>query len=1646
LGFTTLLTACGMPSEGEDAVRGEPTVMDQALANSSCRPTVPPESQPGAPTGQDLICTGPWEYRPSCYKLSNTSACTHIGYYEQACQVDGTCDHSTRTTRTYTDRRASGQTVRVEDCNSANRPRCVAEESSGYTESCQAQANNLVQSLRNQGQEDAKFPLAILVARSTGNRVTGAPVTTSESGPGWTSTTTTTKWTESCEITLNNVVSAWTNSQHPECGKVPSTCPDYSRPKYDYCRAIAHGYENDPATCDGLPGFGVRYSAGGLSQYALASTVDTMADTREGSGLLNRPRCLTADDTLYAQVETKYTRLVTQLDAPVPPGVSGAALKLELVKALKLLFELHAGDPAFDSNVQAGGYATRRERVLALYTAYPEINHFFRVDPTVDFTWNLDAPVPHMSPDTFSVRWTGFVEAFQTGTYVFHVKWDDVVRLWVDGQLVLDRPGYEGDVWRQVSLPLTQGLHAVKLEHVESIGPASIRLHWQPPGATAVTVVPAARLYTPDQQQHGLLGEYFDNADFTSDTCSTGLPAPSASVPATQELLGTLTLCQRMLDGNVSATAASAVLDLCTASVTALQQLPATGLDREAYWTAYDDIVSRLLLKALPGMATTLGSEARITELRQKLIAIQRWYGLARARETSSAAPSPELLARTSEVMQAFWKGAWIKDELSLSATNPTEAEAVRARVLSDGFVADRQVLLAAFGEGGTPPLTGAPLLYLLDDSLRGLNERLLDVSRLHDMGCRFMTCTTRSTATSQLWNVLANLNDLTAFQARISAAANVSSDWKRVFNRMASGHGAFRSAVEDALGLSAGGYTASALFTHPVTGPAMSLTAMLHEAQARATGYAVNGLFTAENDRTLKVGLDQQKQAAIVNELNRIIGDLDTGVSSYNANRLSLVQGLLAQLQNQSGQASLENKHLLLGERLKTLNKDLNALRVGKAVEEARLGDFMDGFQALYPAIAEQGQAMLKAEKSLQVKDRGRGGPEDGLLGLAERDPQNLSQPFKLSPSVGSQLVIQVSGRWAPTCALGLTQGPAGTLVRVKTDPPGEAPIMTGPEGYSVTSSQDTYTAKANETVDSQGNYSNATNADSFCGGFNVSIFGIGLGGVNSCMNSEVGTTWNRTWNTSYSKGSNTHSTFSAARGVRSLLAPFPDEPVGSLLLVETVPGKTGRSDIRSVRVLQSPATSVLVTSESDFYLVVNDAVSVNGTQTQACSAWMAPESRLDVKIAHLSPLAAESTLVTTAMVSGLAKVKADGQLYAAQGRLLPSQINSLRTKAFSDFFQSCNCTSLEAYPESLRTLFSAFVEKALVDVEREVELVNLERQLREVALEMQALEDELVNAQTQSRLLALTPAWALRNLDGTVLRVKLEALDEVMSQWLAPSVRILYPSTLTNFTASELNLLNTLTQVDPTSAGTDIVALAQTAKQAAQAVETRLSATRIGSPASQVLDVVVSIPKPGVTPATLYRKMDPAQAKAIWSEILANRNFTVTLTPEHLYSLSGGQKLLPCNQMTPVIRSMVLLGVLPNNNASDPYTIPLGLTRSMRFPTVSSLYQYDFATPAYLGPSAQVLFGTLSDPTSPVATRLDNYLSGSSVATGLSPFNSYHVDLQSFVANYPPSNPDVISPSNPMAKINELLVAFRLETRQEAPGVKAPGVQRCQ
>jgi hypothetical protein len=61
-----------------------------------------------------------------------------------------------------------------------------------------------------------------------------------------------------------------------------------------------------------------------------------------------------------------------------------------------------------------------------------------RIDPTIDFDWGQGSPIAGIAADTFSVRWTGEIIPRYSEIYTFYATSDDGVRLWVNGQRIVN--------------------------------------------------------------------------------------------------------------------------------------------------------------------------------------------------------------------------------------------------------------------------------------------------------------------------------------------------------------------------------------------------------------------------------------------------------------------------------------------------------------------------------------------------------------------------------------------------------------------------------------------------------------------------------------------------------------------------------------------------------------------------------------------------------------------------------------------------------------------------------------------------------------------------------------------------------------------------------------------------------------------------------------------------------------------------------------------------------------------------------------------------------------------------------------------------------------------------------------------------------
>src|SRR5262249_36072571 len=105
-----------------------------------------------------------------------------------------------------------------------------------------------------------------------------------------------------------------------------------------------------------------------------------------------------------------------------------------------------------------------------------------RFDRFIDFWWQDGSPDPALEPDSFSVRWTGQLLPPVTGQYTFTVLSDDGVRLWIDGEPVVDDWTAHPLGEASGTIALEAGVRVgIRLEYFDETGQSVVQLAWTPP-------------------------------------------------------------------------------------------------------------------------------------------------------------------------------------------------------------------------------------------------------------------------------------------------------------------------------------------------------------------------------------------------------------------------------------------------------------------------------------------------------------------------------------------------------------------------------------------------------------------------------------------------------------------------------------------------------------------------------------------------------------------------------------------------------------------------------------------------------------------------------------------------------------------------------------------------------------------------------------------------------------------------------------------------------------------------------------------------------------------------------------------------------------------------------------------------------------
>ncbi len=173
-----------------------------------------------------------------------------------------------------------------------------------------------------------------------------------------------------------------------------------------------------------------------------------------------------------------------------------------------------------------------------------------RTDAVVNFNWSSTPPSAAVGQTNFTARWTGCVQPQFTENYTFTTIADDGVRLWVNGQLLVnDWTPHTNAATNSGAITLNaQQLYNVRLEYFQNANTTVAQLLWSSV-STALGVIPQTQLYPFTNPPPSVVltmpangASYTASASVTlgTDADAPNNPIRTVSFYANGNLLGTL--------------------------------------------------------------------------------------------------------------------------------------------------------------------------------------------------------------------------------------------------------------------------------------------------------------------------------------------------------------------------------------------------------------------------------------------------------------------------------------------------------------------------------------------------------------------------------------------------------------------------------------------------------------------------------------------------------------------------------------------------------------------------------------------------------------------------------------------------------------------------------------------------------------------------------------------------------------------------------------------------------------------------------------------------------------------------------------------------------------------------------------------------
>lgn len=955
----------------------------------------------------------------------------------------------------------------------------------------------------------------------------------------------------------------------------------------------------------------------------------------------------------------------------------------------------------------------------------------------------------------------------------------------------------------------------------------------------------------------------------------------------------------------------------------------------------------------------------------------------------------------------------------------------------------EQEVLAAAVRDvlgNGTRAANGTPLLAVLGAVFSSVTERSDALTPAHDVACRLAGCgpagspSARATRLSRLWALIGRADDGQGLARELAATTDALSGWRDTLALL----GGANAEIVRALGALLGrAYVTDDLVRlDPGATPssAMKFASAVAKAKLRSQTFASTGQLVRGAGRRMVTSAEAAKRDDIVAELGATRAEVRDRDQHYREEIVRLVQGMVAERQNEAVVARIEERRRRVAEELLVLEE-----RRAAHIAADQGADDMAALSAAFAAVSGSVDGNQYVSVSGYPLVRLSGADARYVQGVRTRISHITAQaPMPLE--AGQILSLSTEGSWAPTCTLRaerLVSPVSGRAVGVNT-----SASLTGPEGFGLVWTGSQYDASS--ATDQHSASVTLGVRGEVCAGPSTPF-----GSARACAYADASA--GQSYVTADVEGSERRVSSAFHSGIYLSRTPVW-APVGSLVVVELPRGETDLLRARDVHLVRAPHTAITVSAASDLYLVVND---------ELCDQ---PDTQNALSVSARTLVSAQevSRQVQARMGVVLGELRAARLAAMARGEVLPSELGALESHAYLTALTGVAAPGVpaidvSAYPAPLLTLFNAFVDRELLRIERHVRVVNIDRELVTLGHELNALLNDLRLASSSQALLRSLPAWAAGNIDAEYTYASTQRLGRVIADYVQPVLELWFPAVHASVASSSAvarvldsgpdRPIHELT-ADMIHIADDILGPLALANLSAR---TSVTARRA---------VAVAFRRPDVDPSqgfggfsgfdpsgfgpgaqyTAYRTADPARAAALWAALEAGQAGAVRFVPEDVYRNSG-TAVLPCAQELPVLRHLAFAIVRPNHVSNADVSILDTLLHhvagdvsdEMTFASASGPVTYHLDNPRWLGLEAPLVFTdvwnalTLTNAAiyTPQGVPRVNVM-------GVSPFTTFSVDWSS------------VTPADLMTA-TEVVAFMELESVASPTAQPVAGVATC-